>query len=307
MTKSDIRFSIIIPHYNIPKLLQRCLDSIPQRPDLEVIVVDDNSSPDIVDFDHFPGSDRPDVKLILDKKGGGGGYARNLGLDVARGKWVLFSDADDCFTENLNMLLEEYADSPYDVVFFNIRRVWSEDITKPYTKNAGLASFERFKKGNSFDLAFRVWYSQPWGKMFRRSVITENNIRFDEIKVCNDFWFCVQAQFKAKNVYADDREIYYYTFREGSVAHKCTDTLEKIIIRLDVYYRVYAFVKQYGIEEDPVIFRSLLVVLFKQHPLQFVKEICKLPSHHINILKVLWQVFWPGYYNETIAEEEENE
>ena len=66
---SDLNFSIIIPHYNIPKLLQRCLDSIPQRPDLEVIVVDDNSSPDIVDFNHFPGSDRSDVKLILDKKG----------------------------------------------------------------------------------------------------------------------------------------------------------------------------------------------------------------------------------------------
>ena len=44
-------YSIIIPHKNTPKFLQRCLDSIPQREDLEVIVVDDNSDPNIVDFD----------------------------------------------------------------------------------------------------------------------------------------------------------------------------------------------------------------------------------------------------------------
>lgn len=61
-------YSIIIPHYNIPDLLQRLLDSIPQREDIEIIVVDDNSSSDVVDFNHFPGSDRNDVRIIFDKK-----------------------------------------------------------------------------------------------------------------------------------------------------------------------------------------------------------------------------------------------
>ena len=49
-----INYSVIIPHKNIPKLLQRCLDSIPVRDDLQVIVVDDNSDLDVVDFSHFP-------------------------------------------------------------------------------------------------------------------------------------------------------------------------------------------------------------------------------------------------------------
>ena len=304
---SELNFSIIIPHYNIPKLLRRCLDSIPQRPDLEVIVVDDNSSPDIVDFDHFPGSDRPDVTLILDKKGGGGGYARNLGLDAAKGKWLLFADSDDLFTENLSTLMDEYVDSEDDVIFFNVRRVWTEDITKPYTKSPGLGSFVRYEETGNIDIAFRVWYSQPWGKMIRRSIVADNNIRFDEIKVCNDFWFCVQAQFKAKTVHVDNREIYYYTFRKGSVAYKCMDSLEKILIRLDVYLKVYVFVKQYGIEEKPVIFRSYFVVLFKKYPLQFIKQICRLPSYHINVFKVLWQVFWPKYYSSKVEKEEDED
>lgn len=57
------RYSIIVPHYNNPKLLQRLLDTIPVRSDLEIVVVDDNSDPSIVDFSAFPGQQRPDVKF----------------------------------------------------------------------------------------------------------------------------------------------------------------------------------------------------------------------------------------------------
>ena len=49
-----INYSIIIPHRNIPLLLRRCLDSIPRRMDIQIIVVDDNSDPGQVDFEHFP-------------------------------------------------------------------------------------------------------------------------------------------------------------------------------------------------------------------------------------------------------------
>ena len=68
-------YTIIIPHKNSPKLLQRCLDSIPHRDDLHIIVVDDNSDPDIVDFKLFPGLDRNDVDVIFTKEGKGAGYA----------------------------------------------------------------------------------------------------------------------------------------------------------------------------------------------------------------------------------------
>ena len=62
-----INYSIIIPHKNIPNLLQRCLDSIPNREDVQIIVVDDNSDPNIVDFDKFPGLNRSNVEVIFTK------------------------------------------------------------------------------------------------------------------------------------------------------------------------------------------------------------------------------------------------
>ena len=294
---SELNFSIIIPHHEMPDLLKRCVESIPMRDDTEIIVVDDNSKDNEHYVEKYSFLQRKDLTFIPTHEGRWGGYARNVGLDHAKGKWLLFADSDDLFTENLSSLMDEYVDSSYDVVFFNIRRVWTEDITKPYTLNAGLASFGRLERGDSIDVAFRVWYSQPWGKMIRRSIVTDNNIRFDEIRVCNDFWFCVQAQFKAKTVHVDNREIYYYTFRKGSVAYQCTDTLEKILIRLDVYIRVYNFVKQYGIEEEPMIFRSLMVALFKRHPLEFVKQMCKMPSRKVPVFKLLYQIFCPKYFS----------
>lgn len=95
--KEEIVYSIIIPHKNIPDLLRRCLDSIPQRPDIQIIVVDDNSCSDKVDFAHFPGREREGVEIVYTREGLGAGYARNVGLRHAKGRWLLFADADDYF------------------------------------------------------------------------------------------------------------------------------------------------------------------------------------------------------------------
>ena len=51
----EINYSFIIPHRNVPHLLQRCIDSIPKRDDIQIIIVDDNSDPKIVNFECFPG------------------------------------------------------------------------------------------------------------------------------------------------------------------------------------------------------------------------------------------------------------
>lgn len=75
-----MNYSIIIPHKNSTKLLQRCLDSIPFRDDLEVIIVDDNSDPEVVDFDNFPGKERPNTIIIFSKEGGRQGRVRNIAL-----------------------------------------------------------------------------------------------------------------------------------------------------------------------------------------------------------------------------------
>ena len=57
-------YSFIIPHRNTPKLLQRLLDSIPERDDVEIVIIDDNSDNSIVNFSCFPGKNRKNVKKL---------------------------------------------------------------------------------------------------------------------------------------------------------------------------------------------------------------------------------------------------
>ena len=118
-----INYSIIIPHKNIPDLLQICLDSIPVRDDIEIIVVDDNRDDDIVSKSDLPGLERSDCKVIFTKEGKGAGYARNVGLDNANGKWVLFADADDYFVDDFIAKIDQYKDSDFDIVFFRVNAV----------------------------------------------------------------------------------------------------------------------------------------------------------------------------------------
>ena len=108
-------YTIIIPHKNIPLLLQRCLDSIPLRQDIQVVIVDDNSSPAVVDFDNFPGSERKDTEIIHTSESKGAGYARNCGLAAAKGRWLLFADADDFFLPGFLDVLDTFALTDYDI------------------------------------------------------------------------------------------------------------------------------------------------------------------------------------------------
>ena len=107
-------FSIIIPHYDIPDLLMRCLKSIPVSKEIQVIVVDDNSPEADTYLEKYPELSRPYLEFIRTTKGGGAGYARNIGLEHAKGEWLLFADADDFYVEDMYDIISSNADSEAD-------------------------------------------------------------------------------------------------------------------------------------------------------------------------------------------------
>ena len=115
-------FSVIIPHREIPDLLMRCLKSIPVSEDIQVIVVDDNS-PDVDTYlEKYPELSRPYLEFIRAPKNGGAGYARNIGLNHAKGKWLLFADADDFFVGNMYDIISMHVESDADVIYFQNRQ-----------------------------------------------------------------------------------------------------------------------------------------------------------------------------------------
>ena len=236
-------FSIIIPHKNIPNLLKRCLDSIPTRDDLQIIVIDDNSDSKIVNFKEFPGTDDKRVELIFDKTGRGAGHARNCGLNMAKGRWILFAVCDDFFSDKFDTFLDKYLSSESDVVYFPNDTVDCETL-KPLNLDLKVQSLLPLcDKSKNYD-PLRYLSHNPWCKMVKHNLIVDNNIRFQEVKASNDVWYSTMVGYYAKKIEVSEIHVYVRTVRQGSLQYSLN--ADSLLSRIHVGYKVNKFLKSIG-------------------------------------------------------------
>ena len=256
-------FSIIIPHYNIPDLLMRCLKSIPVSEEIQVIVVDDNSPDADMYMERYSELSRPYLDLICAPKNGGAGYARNVGLEHAKGKWLLFADADDFFVDNMYEIIATHAESDADVIYFQKQAVYSDDINRKSPRSGYLDRIMDiyFKTGD--ELPVRTKYFVPWGKMIKKSLVEKHHIRFEEIWYANDVLFSTHVGCFAKKIEAIDSVLYVVTSREGSAAYDYCKKPDELKIRAGALFRSDVFLFQKGLCRKRSV-RHLLLKMFKQ-------------------------------------------
>lgn len=259
-----INYSIIIPHKNTPDLLQYCLDSIPVREDVQVIVVDDNSDADKVDFEHFPRWKGEDYECYFTKEGRGTGYVENVGLEYAKGKWVLFSGADDYLLPSANEIFDEEKDVDADMVYFRPKAVMLEDRTS-YSKRACLYNdfIDRyFATGDETELRCR--YFSICGRLISRKMIMDKNIRFDEIRYSNDNLFAVKIGVNAGRIKVSDKELYCITESGNSLTSNFMKKPGELLIRTDAFFRAQEVVHDHGFPVDETIAMDYLGRLFSE-------------------------------------------
>lgn len=260
-----INFSIIVPHHNIPLLLKRCLTSIPCRNDLEIIVVDDAS-----DEEYKPilksvcyNDIHTNVKLIELNKNGGGGKARNEGLKHAKGKFVLFADADDFYNYCINDILDEYKNTDADIVFFKGNCVDNETYISGERLNYLNDKIDAFLSSpDEKDFELRYNFQVPVCKLIRRSLIAQNNILFDETSIRNDVTFSYTLGYHAGRIIADNRALYCATTRDGSVS--TFRSSDKILTTIDVLGRAVQFFRTHNLDSkgyEIVLSHNLYILL----------------------------------------------
>lgn len=246
-------FAIIIPHKNIPDLLQRCLDSIPIRDDLQVIIVDDNSDPSIVDFQNFPGKNRPNTEVILTKEGKGAGYARNVGMKYAKGEWVLFADADDFFCSDLTKKIDSYIKSTKNLVYFKTMCRDSENLKKTGNRQKLCDQYNKKQEeytSNKIDFLKTILsFGTPWGKLVRKQFLEDNNITFEEVPYSNDInWTTLLAIHCTENSFAiSNQTLYCLTDRDTSLYH--TNNYKALACRFSVFLRQANLLYAHGYKE----------------------------------------------------------
>ena len=219
MSVEAVRISAIIPVYNTALELPRCLDSALGQAfeGLEVIAVDDGStdgSPEVCA--RYAQRDARVRVLIVPH--GGAGAARNAGLNVARGAYVLFLDSDDALEDGALQALWEAAWAEKLDIVRCCRRLEDARGARVETRRARLP--REVLAGAAFfrEAVERGAYSCHVGTgLFRRAFLAEAGIRFPEGIVCEDELFMPEALLRARRVRYIDRCLYRHILREGSV------------------------------------------------------------------------------------------
>ena len=199
--------SIIIPAYNTGLAVRRMINAVKKQTfeDFEAIIIDDGSDDDTVDIinEHISDDDRFRLITIPHE---GVHAARNAGLDQARGEYVCFFDSDDYVPANSLFNLHRSAyNREADLAIgrnciedFGVRRVTKSTVRLSNKKNIG-----KYNKDLNFTLSV-------CNKIFKRSVIEDNNIRFRNLKRGEDALFLFEYIGKCGKITGCPHVVYYY-------------------------------------------------------------------------------------------------
>lgn len=235
MNDATINISIIIPMFNCEAVIARCLDSIDYMA-AEIIVVDDGSMDDsatiVSEYIKQAVKQKRNIRLIQ-KHNGGVSSARNVGIDNAHGKYIMFIDADDYIAaDGIERVLRIAMDEDVDVLKYEYLCVNANspiDISSlkniPYTMRWYMGKAEALRH---YDLSDYV----IWDALFKRSLLEENHIRFNEqLYLHEDDVFMGTVLGYAKNVIEVDLRLYRYVVASNqSATHRKTpENIKRLI------------------------------------------------------------------------------
>ena len=215
--------SVIVPAYNVAPYLAACLDSILAQTfrDFELIIVDDGSTDGSGEIAEAYAERDERVRLVKRRWNRGGAAARNLGMEVGEGAYVVFIDADDLVPpdhlatlyraaeeENADLAaagFHMFAQTPGDGRDF----IWTEEpFFLPQVLEERVACFAP---------TARIQIA-PWGKIYRKSFLDHHHLEFPDVPVANDVCFHYQCLLAAERYLVLPGKCYWYRgVREGSL------------------------------------------------------------------------------------------
>lgn len=217
--------SVILPVYNATAFIEETLQSLQQQTlaDFELICVDDGSTDGTLDLlNEYAQADQR--IRVIHQQNEGPGSARNNGLDHAGGDYVCMLDADDIYDPSLLKTLHERAvQTDADIVVCKSTMFddsTGEELESRWTvKDNQLPQKDTFSPEEIEDFVFTAFMGWPWDKMYRRSFIEENGLRYPALKNSEDLYFVFLANVKARAISVIDKKLVRHRMnRTGSVS-----------------------------------------------------------------------------------------
>lgn len=217
-----MKFSIIIPVYNVEMYIEECLNSVLNQsfPDYEVVLIDDGSTDNSGKICDQYASEYQCVKVVH-QENKGQAQARNLGIAFAKGDYVLFLDGDDYWVsdENLSKLakLIQKNNAQWDVVAYDGisaycdkgKVIYSDRHVNHVKENSPEGySAETFLKNQMKENSSFYWYA--WGYAYSKKIFENATLRFPEERKYEDVYLMWRILLKAERVAVIPEKFYVY-------------------------------------------------------------------------------------------------
>lgn len=218
-----LKLSVVVPVYNVEEYLSKCLDSLVSpgaksiadgvQPDYEIIVVDDgatDASPEIAEeyAVKYPGLIR-----VIHTENGGLGSARNVGIDASNAEYLYFIDSDDYLVKGGMEAILESLSLGYDICLFDTIAVNVDEKELKYMP--GCSRVENISLKDFPELLLESPHA--WNKIYRRTLYTENNIRYPSRVWFEDLCTVLKLYCFTDNIMYMPKALHRYLQRKGSI------------------------------------------------------------------------------------------
>lgn len=229
---NEYRFSVIISAYNVEPYIERAINSVLNQKfnNYELIVVEDKSTDNtlqkIMQY-------KSKIKIIKNKQNKGLGAVRNIGIDNAKGEYIIHLDGDDTlYNESTLQDIDKLIGSNKpDIVFLGFQEINGNNRLRISTKERSTRE-ERLLCDENFAVPSKCW---------RREFLIENNIKFIEDIYYEDMVYSIKAVTLSKETMYGDFPIFnYYKNRIGSIMttpsiRRCTDMYKMLAHLMEIY------------------------------------------------------------------------
>lgn len=219
-----MKFSVIVPVYNVEKYLSKCLVSILNQTyrDFELILVDDGSTDNSSRIcDHYESSD--DRIKVIHKKNGGLSSARNEGIKYSSGDYIIFVDSDDYWSSN--DLLTYVADNTFDKKNRNIVAWGYEKVRDDNYKCNQHIDIQKYNINDDYKYLIKSnkIFASAWYLALPRIMFESNDLFFEENVVSEDIEWFARVLLKMSDIIYLDGKFYAYRQRKGSISNVTTE------------------------------------------------------------------------------------
>lgn len=273
------KISVITPMFNSFDLIKKNIGILEKMNSIEfeLIIIDDcstdNSYEKAINYERISNLD---IKILRNEKNEGPGASRNRGIELATGDYITFIDSDDYISEEFESEIMSAMNLNIDCIIFDYILVNSKGMKIGLGKSMDINLQRGFIDKNT---AFVYTFGTTWGKLYKKDIISTNNIKFASLFRNEDMPFTKKAILFSNSIYYLKRELYMYSQSETSLMHTSKLNDERNCQKAFLFLRDSLNSYEFNISEEleaiklrEVLNNSVKIMINNKHSKKQIKD-----------------------------------